>query len=59
MALGGEGPVRTESWETHIEVEDPFLDLSLHPRDVSPCSPVGLIGPQFSIPHCSPFLLLF
>lgn len=58
MALGREGAAEAESWETQLEGEDPFLDISLHLRDFSPCSPVGPVGPPLPSPYCS-FLLLF
>lgn len=58
VALGRDGAAEAESWETQLEGEDPFLDISLHLRDFSPCSPVGSVGPPLPSPYYS-FLLLF
>ena len=56
--IGREGAAKAESWETPIEVEDSFLDISLHLRDFSSCPPVGLVEPPLRSPYCS-FMLLF
>lgn len=58
MALVGRGQPKLSPGKLPIEVEDSFLDISLHLGDFSSCPPVGVVEPPLRSPHCS-FLLLF
>ena len=58
MASVGRGQPKLSPGKLPIEVEDSFLDISLHLGDFSSCPPGGLVVPPLRSPHCS-FVLLF